>query len=85
MKYLSFDIPQDTIFDPLLFLIYMNDIGAYINDDKVFLTTYTDDTNVLIIEIRDTVTKLNKVFTNLCNSLVLDPEKKKYSLSAQQK
>ena len=34
---------------PLLFLLYINDMVNFINDDDVKLVLYADDTNIFII------------------------------------
>lgn len=62
-------VPQGSILGPVLFLLYVNDIGAYLPD--IHITSYADDTSVIIspnpelnreTEVENALVKLNQWF-----------------------
>ena len=74
-------VPQGSLWDPLLFLIYLNDIHEAVPGDKLKL--YADDTNLFVCgsilqsvadETNILLSKLNKWF--IANKLSLSLEKK---------
>ena len=59
---LTVGIPQGSVIGPLLFTIYVNDITDIKSQDvKCNITTYADDTNLLVTaaSITDVVNKAN--------------------------
>ena len=66
---ISLGVPQGYVLEPLLFLIYINDLDTAIKHCKIH--HFADDTNLLCIN--DSIKKLNKAvnsdFRNLTNWL----------------
>ena len=77
-------IPQGSILGPILFLIYINDIG---NSNKLNLLSFADDTTVYLSGqnythlIRDISIELSNIYIWLCaNRLSLNVNKTKYMI-----
>jgi len=83
-------VPQGSVLGPLLFLVYMNDIGKAIPNEKIKL--FADDKNVFIfdndskglcLKETDYLDKLNLWF--LANKLTLSPTKTCYMFFSSKK
>ena len=49
MAPIIYGVPQGSVLEPVLFLLYINDIVNCINDEDVKSVLYADDTNIFII------------------------------------
>ena len=70
---------------PILFLVYINDIICI--SDKIHITLYADDTNILITgnDITNLITELNTILKELneyfeANRLTVNTDKTKYMI-----
>ena len=78
-------VPQGSILGPLLFLVYVNDIGQAL--DKSYNILFADDTTLLLkntdlkILMQETNTEINKLYKWFClNKLSLNIDKTHYIL-----
>ncbi len=49
LQTISTGVPQGSVLGPILFLLYINDIGNLVNDSNEKLMLFADDSNAFII------------------------------------
>jgi hypothetical protein len=64
LKEIQHSVPQRSVLDPPLFLLYINDLPIHIQETKMVLLA--DDTNIQIKATKENV--LNQKKTELCSS-----------------
>lgn len=90
MKYVEYGVPQGSILGPLLFILYINDIGTILKKSKYHL--FADDTVVYVsgTNVTRLVETLNSELKNLsnwltANKLKLNVEKTKAMVLSRDK
>lgn len=46
--FITVGIPQGSVLGPTLFIVFVNDLNGFLRHDSISLTSYADDTNILV-------------------------------------
>nr|CAI5826121.1 unnamed protein product [Callosobruchus analis] len=75
-------VPQGSVLDPVLFIIFINDLTKIIDDPMIGLTNFADDTNIVVGEklVDDLISRTDTYFNKArewfnINRLVLNEQK----------